>query len=332
MRVAIIGAGGFGTAIACLLAGRGHQVVLWGREAELAEAINARHENDLYLPGIPVPDSVRFTGEAKDAVAGAELLVLATPSHTARAMAGQIEPHLPAGVPIVTVAKGIEPESLLTPTEVLEDALPRERHGFLAVLSGPSFAREVALRLPTAVTVASRREALAQQIQRAFATETFRVYTSTDVVGVQFGGALKNVVAIAAGCADGLGFGLNARAALITRGLAEISRAAARRGANPLTLAGLSGMGDLVLTCTGELSRNREVGLALGRGRTLAEIMANRRTVAEGVTTAKSACQLADRLGIEMPISREVYRILYEDKPPRRAVVDLMNRELKAET
>jgi glycerol-3-phosphate dehydrogenase (NAD(P)+) len=259
------------------------------------------------------------------------MVVMASPSHAARDVARQICPLLPANVPIVTVAKGIENGTLLTVTEVLEDVLPIERHPYLAALSGPSFAHEVAQRQPTLVTVASVWERLAREVQRAFATDTFRVYTSTDVIGVQYGGALKNVVAIAAGCVDGLGFGLNTRAALITRGLAEISRAAVRRGGNPMTLSGLAGMGDLVLTCTGELSRNRQVGLALGRGERLADVLRDRRSVAEGVKTALSACQLADKLGIEMPIAREVYRILYEEKPARRAVVDLMSRELKPE-
>ncbi len=331
MRVGVIGAGAFGTALSNLLASRGHSVKLWAYEAEVALAINERHENALYLPGISLAADLRATGDLAEAVDRAELVLLAVPSHVARAIVRQLAPLLPASIPIVTVAKGIENESLLTMTEVLEDVLPVERHPYLAVLSGPSFAREVAERLPTAVTVASAWERLAREVQRAFATESFRVYTSPDVVGVQLGGALKNVIAVGAGCAEGLGFGLNTRAALITRGLAEMTRAAVRRGANPLTLSGLSGMGDLVLTCTGALSRNREVGIALGRGERLEEILQGRRSVAEGIKTAASACQLADRLGIEMPISREVYRILYEAKPPRQAVADLMTRELKPE-
>jgi len=331
MRVGVVGAGAFGTALSSLLAGREHTVSLWAFEAEVSRAINERHENPAYLPGIALPPSLRATSELEEAVSGAELVLLAVPSHVSRDIARRLLPVLPANIPIVTVAKGIENETLLTMTEVLEDVLPVERHPYLAVLSGPSFAHEVAERLPTAVTVASLWERLAREVQQTFSTERFRVYTSTDVVGVQFGGALKNVVAIGAGCAEGLGFGLNTRAALITRGLAEITRAAVRRGANPMTLSGLSGMGDLVLTCTGALSRNREVGLALGRGERLEEVLGGKRSVAEGVKTAVSACQLADRLGIELPISREVYRILYEGKPARQAVVDLMTRELKPE-
>jgi len=331
MRVAVVGAGAFGTAIASLLGSREHSVRLWAYEPELPGMIAERRVNELYLPGIELPATVEATNDLARAADGAQMVVMAVPSQVSRTITRELAPLLPPHIPIVTVAKGIENETLLTMTEVLEDVLPVDRHPYLAVLSGPSFAKEVALRLPTAVTVASRWERVARDVQQAFATETFRVYTSTDVVGVQFGGALKNVVAIAAGCADGLGFGTNTRAALITRGLAEISRAAVRRGANPLTLSGLSGMGDLVLTCTGELSRNRQVGMALGQGRKVAEVLKDRRSVAEGVKTALSACQLADKLGIEMPISREVYRILFEDKPAKRAVVDLMTRELKSE-
>ncbi|MBI5546643.1 MAG: NAD(P)-dependent glycerol-3-phosphate dehydrogenase [Deltaproteobacteria bacterium] len=331
MRVAVIGAGAFGTSLSGCLASNGHAVRLWAREPEIVPAVNERHQNPLYLAGIPLPAEVIATDDQAEAVHGAEMVVLAAPSHATRDVAASLKSLLPPNIPIVTVAKGIENETLLTMTEVLEDVFPVERHPYLAVLSGPSFAKEVALRLPTAVTVASLWERLAREVQKAFSTDRFRVYTSTDVVGVQLGGALKNVVAIAAGCADGLGFGLNARAALITRGLAEITRAAVRRGANPMTLAGLSGLGDLVLTCTGELSRNRQLGLALGQGVKLSEALKDKRTVAEGVKTATSAVHLADKIGIELPIAREVYRILFEDKPARQAVVDLMTRELKPE-
>ncbi len=331
MRVAVIGAGAFGTSLAATLAGKDHHVVLWGREPELANVINDRHVNETYLPGIPLPASLKATTDLAEVADRAEMVVMATPSHAARDLASRLKPILPPNIPIVTVSKGIENDTLLTMTEVLEDVFPTERHPYLAVLSGPSFAKEVAQRQPTAVTVASRWERIAKEIQKAFSSEVLRCYTSTDVIGVQFGGALKNVVAIAAGCADGLGFGLNTRAALITRGLAEISRAAMQRGANPMTLSGLAGLGDLVLTCTGELSRNRTLGFSLGKGEKLKDLMANRRTVAEGVRTAKSAVQLADSLKIEMPIAREIYRILYEDKPAKKAVYDLMTRELKSE-
>lgn len=330
-RIAVIGAGAFGTALSGLLAHKGNQVRLWIRETQLVSAINERHENELYLPGISLPPQVEATNDLEKALFQAEMVVMATPSHASRLMAEQMRNYLPALIPIVTVAKGIENETLLTMTEVLEDVLPVERHPYLAVLSGPSFAREVAQRLPTAVTVASPWERLAREVQQTFSTDRFRCYTSTDVVGVQLGGSLKNIVAIAVGCADGLGFGSNARAALITRGLAEITRVAVCRGANPMTLSGLSGLGDLILTCTGELSRNRQLGLALGKGENLSAALEGKLTVAEGVNTTLSACQLSERLHMEMPIVREVSKILFEQKPARQAVHDLMTRELKSE-
>ncbi|MGC4117050.1 MAG: NAD(P)H-dependent glycerol-3-phosphate dehydrogenase [Myxococcales bacterium] len=331
MRVTVVGAGAFGTSLAASLANSGNEVRLWAREPEIVAQVNEQHENAVYLAGVPLPAKVLATNDLQEAVDRAEMAVLAAPSHATRAVATSLEPILPAHIPIVCVAKGIENDTLLTMTEVLEDVFPTERHPYLSVLSGPSFAREVAMKLPTAVTVAALWERVAREVQKAFSFDRFRAYTSNDVVGVQFGGALKNVVAIAAGCADGLGFGNNARAALITRGLAEITRAAVRRGANPMTLAGLSGLGDLVLTCTGELSRNRQLGLALGKGMKMSEALKDKRSVAEGVKTTISAVGLADKLGVEMPIARETYRILFEDKPAKQAVVDLMTRELKAE-
>lgn len=331
MRVGVIGAGSFGTSVASLLAGKGFEVRLWAREESLVRTINETRENSVYLPGFSLPPTLTATHVLEEAVDGREMVVMATPSHAAREVAGRLAPSLPKGIPIVTVSKGIENETLRTMTEVLEDVLPVEHHPYLAVLSGPSFAKEIAARQPTAVTVASVWPRVAAEVQKAFSCEYFRAYSSTDVVGVQYGGALKNVVAIAAGCADGLGFGHNTRAALITRGLAEITRAAVRRGANPLTLSGLSGMGDLVLTCTGELSRNRQVGIALGKGAKLADVLKDMKMVAEGVKTARSAWELSNRLGVELPISREIYSVLYEDKPARKAVIDLMSRDLKAE-
>jgi glycerol-3-phosphate dehydrogenase (NAD(P)+) len=304
---------------------------MWAREPELVQAINTRHENPTYLPGIPIAANVHATHALQEALEGADLVVAATPSHATREVMGQALPYLPHGVPIITVAKGIENDTLLTMTEVLEDCLPDAYHPYIAVLSGPSFAKELAQRLPTVVTIASHWDKVAQRCQRAFQTETFRSYTSSDVVGVQYGGALKNVIAIAAGIADGIGMGHNARSALITRGLAEIARIAVSRGANPLTLSGLSGMGDLVLTCTGELSRNRKVGMELGRGRPLAEVLGDMNQVAEGVKTAKSARDLSVRTGVELPICNQVYAIAYEGKSPRAAVVELMTRQPKSE-
>jgi glycerol-3-phosphate dehydrogenase (NAD(P)+) len=240
-------------------------------------------------------------------------------------------PSLPRAVPIVCASKGIENDTLLTMSEVLEDVLPAELHPYLCFLSGPSFAKETVQRMPTAVVVASHWEKMAQKVQKAFSTDTFRVYTSTDVAGVELGGSLKNVCAIAAGIADGMGFGTNTRAAIITRGLAELVRLAVKRGANPITLSGLAGMGDLVLTCTGDLSRNRSVGIALGQGKSLEEVLSGMKQVAEGVRTAKSAWDLARKLNVEMPIHEAIYRILYEKLPVQKAMSLLLSRELKSE-
>jgi glycerol-3-phosphate dehydrogenase (NAD(P)+) len=331
MRSSVIGSGSFGTALANTLAVNCEEVRIWGRDAALAESINTRHENPTYLPGIPLSQRVRATLSLEEALAGAELVLLATPSHATRDIVSKALSYLPRHVPIVTVAKGIENETLLTMTELLEDCLPEEFHPYIAVLSGPSFAKELALRSPTVVTIASHWEKVAARCQKVLQTESFRSYTSNDVVGVQYGGALKNVIAIAAGIADGLGMGHNARAAIITRGLAEITRLAVRKGGNPLTLSGLSGMGDLVLTCTGELSRNRQVGMQLGKGRQLAEILADMKPVAEGVKTAKSARDLSVKTGVELPICLQVYAIAYEAKSAKAAVVELMTRQPKSE-
>jgi glycerol-3-phosphate dehydrogenase (NAD(P)+) len=331
MRGSVIGSGSFGTALANVLAVNCDEVRLWGREAPVVDAINTKHENSTYLKGIPISERVRATNSLEEALAGSELVVLATPSHATREVVAKAKAYLPRHVPIITVAKGIENETLLTMTELLEDCLPEEFHPYIAVLSGPSFAKELARRMPTVVTIASHWDKVAVRCQKALQTETFRSYTSTDVVGVQYGGALKNVIAIAAGMADGLGMGHNARAAIITRGLAEITRLAVRKGANPLTLSGLSGMGDLVLTCTGELSRNRHVGMELGKGRKLPDILAEMKEVAEGVKTAKSARDLEVKLGVELPICHQVYLIAYEGKNAKSAVVDLMTRQPKSE-
>jgi len=331
MRAAVIGLGAFGTALANTLASRCDAVRAWAREPTVVEAINVARENRAYLPGIPVSVRVFATLSLEEAVKGAELVVFATPSHATRDVARKALPHLPEHVPLVTVAKGIENETLMTMTQLLEDCLPEQYHPSIAILSGPSFAKEMAAGMPTVVTVASHFEKIAQKVQSALQTESFRTYTSVDVIGVEMGGALKNVIAIAAGIADGLGFGLNARSAIITRGLAEISRIAVQMGANPLTLMGLSGLGDLVLTCTGDLSRNRRVGIELGKGRPLGEVLAGMTQVAEGVKTAKSARDLSRKVGVELPICDQVHAIMYEGKDPRRAVVELMTRAPKRE-
>lgn len=330
-RAAVIGSGSFGTALTNVLAQTYDTVMVWGRDEALVKTLNEKHENPTYLPGIPLSPNISATTSLEEALAKAELVVSATPSHATRDVMSRATKFLPRNVPIVTVSKGIENETLLTMTELLEDCLPEEFHPYLAVLSGPSFAKEMASRAPTVVTVAAAWDKVALRCQKAFQTETFRSYTSSDVVGVQLGGALKNVIAIAAGIADGMGLGHNARAALITRGLAEISRMAVRKGANPLTISGLSGLGDLVLTCTGELSRNRRVGMELGEGRTLEDILKDMKQVAEGVKTAKSARDMARKTGVEMPLAEQVYCILYEGKAAKSAMYELMTRPPKAE-
>lgn len=330
-RACIIGSGSFGSALANILATNCEQVHLWGRDEKLVAAINEQHQNPVYLPDIPLARNIWATSSLEEALDKCEIVVAATPSHATREVIGRAVDHLPKHVPIVSVSKGIENETLLTMTQVLEDCLPEEFHPYIGVLSGPSFAKETALRMPTVVTIASRWDKLATRCQSIFHTESFRTYTSSDVTGVQLGAALKNVIAIAAGIADGLGFGHNARAGIITRGLAEITRMATRRGANPLTLSGLSGMGDLVLTCTGDQSRNRRVGIELGKGRGLEEILQEMKQVAEGVRTAKSARDLSLRDEVELPICNQVFCILYEGKSPKTAVIELMSRQPKSE-
>ncbi len=331
IRVGVIGAGAWGTALAHLMASKGDEVVVWAFEPEVAEEINTENENRTYLPDAELPAGLRATNSLAEALDGRELVISVMPSHVVRDVMGRAAPHLPEGVPVVSASKGIENETLMTMSEVIEDVLPMVYHPVLAFLSGPSFAREVVRMQPTAVSVASRFERVAERVQKMMACPYFRIYTTNDVPGVEMGGALKNVIAIASGAAAGLGLGTNTIAALITRGLAEITRLAVKRGSNPLTLAGLSGMGDLVLTCTGPLSRNRTVGEKLGQGMKLSDIVRDMRQVAEGVKTAKSAYNLARREEIEMPITTMVYRMLYEDLPAQEALVGLMSRSLKKE-
>lgn len=330
MATAVIGGGSWGTALACVLAHHG-PVRLWARSAAVVEGINVLHRNPRYQSDLPLPSAIEATGDLKTALHDAELVCVVVPSHAMRAVMAEAAPLIPVDAPVVSASKGIENGTLETMEEVLLDVLPRIKRSDLAFLSGPSFARETIQQMATAVTVAARFDDVAHRVQAAFSTPWFRCYTTEDVTGVELGGALKNVIAIAAGVADGMGLGHNARAALLTRGLAEIGRLAVRRGANPMTLSGLSGMGDLVLTCTGGLSRNRHVGVQLGKGKTLTQILAEMDQVAEGVKTAKSAYHLAEREGVDMPISREVYRIIYEEKSPALALRDLMARNLRQE-
>ena len=330
-RIAVIGAGAWGTALAHLRATAGDDVTIWAHEPEVVAQINEAHENRTFLPGVPLPEHLRASNDFAEALNGAELVLLVCPSHVMRPVMKEAAEHLPKEVPIVSAAKGIENESLMTMSEVLEEVLPIAYHPMLAYLSGPSFAKELVERMPTAVCVAARFERVAASAQQTLAAPYMRLYTSTDVVGVELGGALKNVMAIAAGAASGLGFGYNTTTALITRGLAEMSRLGVRRGANPLTMSGLSGMGDLVLTCMGGLSRNRMVGEKLGQGMTLDAITRDMKQVAEGVKTAKSVYELARREEVEMPICTVVYRMLYEGLPAAEAVDTLMSRKLKKE-
>lgn len=331
MRCAVLGAGTWGTSLTALLAGKGFPATVWDKDVTVLEEIARTHRNERYLPGVALPAGVRATPDLARALEGAELVVVAVPSYAVRQVAIDAKRLVHAGTPVVCVAKGIELETLMTMSEVLEDVLPVPLHPYVAVMSGPSFAKEVAKGLPTAVTVAARWERIARQVQDAFHTRTFRPYTSGDVAGVEVGGCAKNVVAIAAGISDGLGFGANALAALITRGLAEITRLAVRKGANPLTLSGLSGLGDLVLTCSSDLSRNRTVGRGLAAGRKVEEIEKELGQVAEGVRNSRSVHDLAKRLEVEMPICDTVYRLLNENVPAKEAVTALMLRETKPE-
>jgi len=331
-KVTVLGAGSWGTALAVHLARIGHDVRLWARDAGFAATLSEARENSVYLPGVPFPPSVTPSGDLAEACAGSEMLVFVCPSSGVRPLAESLRTVLHHQPIVVSAAKGVEQGTHFTMSAVLEDVLGQSRRARVAVLSGPSFAREVGQGVPTAVTAAARDLAIAEAVQRVFAGQTFRVYTSTDVVGVEIGGAVKNVIALAAGVSDGLGFGHNSRAALITRGLAEITRLAVQMGADRQTLAGLSGLGDLVLTCTGDLSRNRTVGLRLGRGERLRDIVASMKEVAEGVHNTRSVRALAQRVGVEMPITDQMHLLLYEDKPPLQAVIDLMTRGLKRET
>ena len=329
--VAIIGAGNWGTALALTLAQKGQAVRLWAYEKEVVESIRTKRENELFLPGVKLPESVSATSEVGEALDGAEIVLTAIPSHVCRALFERMFPFLKSGMVLVSATKGIDTERLLRMSEVIQEVLGRKFSPRLAVLSGPSFALEVAQGQPTAIVVASEDREVAQQLQMEFSSRALRLYTSIDVVGVELGGAVKNVIAIAAGVIQGLGLGHNPTAGLITRGLAEMTRLACACGGRRETLAGLAGMGDLVLTCTGHLSRNRMVGVELGKGRTLAEILGSMRMVAEGVKTTRATIALAEKHAVEMPITQQVDRILKGEISPRDAIRELMERTLKDE-
>ncbi len=330
-KVAVLGAGAWGTALAKVLAEKNDDVVLWARNADVVTQVNTRHENERYLPGQKLPACLSATEDLEKSLEGATMIVFVAPSHATREVATLAAPFVKKNVPIVSATKGIENDSLMFMDEVLREVLPAHAREHLTFLSGPSFAKELANHLPTAVVIASKSTAACEVVMRRFHMPYLRTYASEDVIGVECGGALKNVIAIAAGACDGLGFGYNTRAALITRGLAEVARLSVARGGSPLTLAGLAGMGDLVLTCTGELSRNRTVGVELGKGKKLNDVLAHLGHVAEGVKTTKSAFDLSQKLHVDMPITGEIYKVIYEEKPAERAVVDLMTRELGPE-
>jgi len=329
--VAVIGAGSWGTALAKVLGDKGISVHLWGHRLEHVQSIARARENTTYLPGYPLPGNIKPTHDIAEAVAGKAMVVMVVPSHVYRDVFTAVTPHLAKNAAVLSATKGIENDSLMTMTAVMDDVLGPGHSTGLGVLSGPSFAKEVADQIPTAVTVGAAQIETATKFQELFFTERFRVYTSTDVIGLELGGPLKNIVAIAAGICDGLGYGTNTRAALITRGLAEITRMGVKMGANPLTFSGLAGLGDLVLTCTGDLSRNRTVGLALGKGKSLQNILDEMQMVAEGVKTTNSAWRLAQKIDVEMPILEQIYNVLYKNKPCSEAVKDLLARNQKEE-
>ncbi len=325
--IAVIGAGSWGTTLAGMLCDKGYDVTLWAFEKELADEIDRTGVNNIYLPGVILPRSLKVTNRIEDAVKQARYILSAIPTQFTRTVFSEAVKHIPESAVIISASKGIEHGSLLTVSAILKGLSSRE----VAVLSGPSFAKEVVRKFPTAVTLAADNPETGLLLQEIFNTNFFRVYTHTDVIGVELGGALKNVIAIASGISDGLGLGHNARAALITRGLAEIMRLGKAAGADDKTFSGLSGLGDLVLTCTGPLSRNYSVGVSLGKGMKLKDILAATKSVAEGVATSLSAFELSQKHGVEMPIVEAVYSVLYQDKDPGDAVRMLMNRALKSE-
>lgn len=327
--LAIIGGGSWGTALACVLAARFDRVHLWVNEPAIAEQTQQSRVNDVFLPGFRLPDNVFVGNCLETALAGADVVLSVMPSHVVRAVYTRMRPWLPPGTPLVTATKGLEAGSLLRVSEVIRDVAGPE-HG-ITVLTGPTFAREVAAGNPTAVVAASEDSGLATKIQNCFSGPTLRVYASDDPVGVEIGGALKNVIAIGAGICDGLSLGHNAVAALITRGLAELTRLAVALGAKPETLSGLAGLGDLVLTCTGDLSRNRQVGLKLAAGLRLGEIVEGTPMVAEGVKTTSVAMQLAERHGVQLPIVHEMHAVLNQGRSPGEAIQRLMSRTLRNE-
>ena len=328
--VAVVGAGSWGTTVAAI-ASSNAPTVIWGRDATVVSDIADRHRNSAYLPDVPLPDDLRATDDLVAACSHADVVVMAVPSHGFRSVLAAVAEVIAADVPVVSVSKGVERDTLFRMTEVVLDVLPRHSHARVATLTGPNLAREIAEGQPAASVIGCADAATATELQQLFMTRSFRVYTNPDVVGCEIAGALKNVIAIAAGTAAGLGYGDNTQAALITRGLAELTRLGVALGGEPLTFAGLAGLGDLVATCTSTKSRNRGVGVELGRGRSLDEIIAASTQVAEGVQSTAAVLELADRAGVEMPIARIVGAVLYDGRRPADLVSELMLREAKSE-
>lgn len=325
-KIAVLGAGSWGTALSVLLGNKGERVWQWGRLEDGIEIAQQERESKRWLPGVKIPLNVTLTDDMASAVTGAELVVISVPAQAVREVAAQARPYLGQDAVVVNAAKGLETSSLLRLTEVLQEVLPAAHHQKIAVLSGPSHAEEVGRDLPTAVVVAAHKRTVAEQVQDVFMTPRFRVYTNPDVAGVELGGALKNIIALCAGICDGLGYGDNSRAALITRGIREISRLGIAVGAEVLTFAGLSGIGDLVVTCTSMHSRNRRAGMQLAAGKSLSQVLTDIGMVVEGVETTRAAYELAKRLGVEMPIIGQAYQILFTGADPRDAVDKLMLR------
>ncbi|MFS0576730.1 NAD(P)H-dependent glycerol-3-phosphate dehydrogenase [Sporosarcina sp. 179-K 3D1 HS] len=330
-KVAVLGAGSWGTAIAFVLAENGHDCLIWARRSEQAEEINQRHSNESYLPGMQLPHSLKATADLAEAANHGDVVILAVPTKSMREVCAELNSILDSSKLVVHVSKGIEPDSLKRISEIIEEEIHASKRDSVVVLSGPSHAEEVVLRHPTTVTAASSNMEAAEQVQDLFMNPYFRVYTNNDLVGVEIGAALKNVIALAAGVSDGLGYGDNAKAALITRGLAEITRLGVKMGASPLTFSGLTGLGDLIVTCTSVHSRNWKAGNMLGQGKSLEEVIAGMGMIIEGVRTAKAVHQLAIRYDVPMPLSEALYTVLFEDVPPKEAVDQLMKRMKKQE-
>ena len=329
LRISIIGGGGWGTSLSYILAEKGHSIRLWVFEPDLVRTLNHTRENNLYLPGIKLPEGITATSSFKEALRETDLILFVVPSHVTRSVLVKLSPLIHEGTPFIIATKGIENETLMLMSQVAEEVLPPEHHPHLAILSGPSFGKEICAHYPTAVVLASRNHRLAVQAQDVLSTPSFKVFPSSDLTGVQLGGALKNVMALAAGITDGLGFGHNTRAALITRGLDEITRLGKAIGADPTTFSGLSGLGDLILTCSSGISRNRTVGFQIGQGLRLKDILSPMKMVAEGVETTRAAYLLSQKHGARMPIVEQIYAVLFEEKNPRQAVMELMEGPLE---